>query len=172
MRNLNHLFSGQSHSAGPGELSIRFFFDENSSDARPNVGGVAVGTRAKDSLWRASSNSEPTRAVGPRWRAVFGSSDPRARCALDLPSRHLQAFVSSLHCFVYKTVVEGLPHVELLGFRMVDKFQRVRHCSLDHLERARESTSVVFKATLQIGVIVDSGKAPQRAFGGRGIFSG
>src|SRR5262249_48601962 len=91
---------------------------------------------------------------------------------LDLPSRHLQAFVSSLHRLVYKTVVEGLPHVELLGFRMVDKFQRVRHCSLDHLERGRESTSVVFKATLQISVIVDSGKAPQRAFGGSGIFFG
>src|SRR5215470_18034119 len=52
MRNLNHIFSGQSHSAGPGELSIRFFFDENSSDARANVGGVVVGTRTKDSLWR------------------------------------------------------------------------------------------------------------------------
>src|SRR5262249_44128109 len=86
--------------------------------------------------------------------------------------RRPQAFVKSPHCLVYKTVVEGLPHVELSGLGMVDKFQRVRHCSLDHLERGRESTAVVFKATLQKRVIVDSGKSPQCAFGDRGIFSG
>src|SRR5262245_23582483 len=72
MRNLNHLFSGQSHSAGPGELSIRFFLDENSSDARANVGGVAVGTRAKDSLWRHLLELRASGVVGLRWQAVFG----------------------------------------------------------------------------------------------------
>jgi hypothetical protein len=40
------------------------------------------------------------------------------------------------------------------------------------LSEGGKRTPVVFKATLQIRVIVDSGKSPQRAFGGRGIFSG
>src|SRR5215472_5576578 len=75
MGNLNHLFSGQSHSAGTGELSIRFFFDENSSDARANVSGVAVGTRAKDSLWRRLLEFRASARRRPALGSGFGSSD-------------------------------------------------------------------------------------------------
>src|SRR5262245_30897650 len=84
MRNLNHIFSGQSHSAGPGELSIRFFFDENSSDARANVGGAAVGGARSVPDHAARSNSEraaPSARVGNRFSAsqiVWSKSN---RCA-------------------------------------------------------------------------------------------
>jgi hypothetical protein len=58
------------HSAVLRELSIRFFFDENSSDAPANVGGVAVRTRAKDSLCGRSLDLRASGAVGLRWQAV------------------------------------------------------------------------------------------------------
>jgi len=50
-------FYERSHIAGPRELSIRIVFDENSNAAPADVGVVAVGTGAKDSLWRRSWGS-------------------------------------------------------------------------------------------------------------------
>src|SRR5262249_55408852 len=60
---LNDLFYGRSYSAGPGELSIRFVFDENSNAAPADVDVVAVRTRAKDSLWRRAWGSVPQAIV-------------------------------------------------------------------------------------------------------------
>ena len=55
----------------------------------------------------------------------------------------------SLHRFIDKAVIERLPHIELLGFRMLDKFQRIRHGLFIHSDVAWKRLPVVFEASLQ-----------------------
>jgi len=52
------------------------------------------------------------------------------------------------HRLVYVTVVERLLDVGLLGFGMIDEFQRVRHRFLNDPEGGGESVFVIFEAAL------------------------
>ena len=52
------------------------------------------------------------------------------------------------HRLVYVTVVERLLDVGLLGFGMIDEFQRVRHRFLNDPEGGGESVFVIFEAAM------------------------
>jgi hypothetical protein len=77
-------FSGLSHIAGTGELSISFLSDEIRSFASVGLGGAAVGGALSIPDRTARSNSEravPSVCVGNRFRFLKSFGIDRNRCA-------------------------------------------------------------------------------------------
>src|SRR5262249_11972652 len=85
MRNLNHLFSGQSHSVGPGEMSIASLLNQNPNDAQVSLGSAAVGTLAKGSSWLALARAGArggARVGRPRCLRILTITDGSSMAAM------------------------------------------------------------------------------------------
>lgn len=77
----------------------------------------------------------------------------------------------TLFDFVDQAVVEGLRHVILLCFGMIDELECVRHHFLASSKGARESVSKILNAALQQGFVIDPNVFSQRSLDGVRAFS-